>query len=275
MASITKLLLLLFVLSLLLLNVCSSESAAKKKKRRKKRRTRIPEGSSVSSSGSAAQEALSLFNQAQESAEIQKGIQFYKEALRLHPVFPMATWNLGLLYQQSQQFSELEALYSKALSVVHKTSEQEDLSGGSMARQLSAEPTVTTAHQLSSGTVSVVQVPYRAGVLFYLANLRGSFLRQQQQAASDDDTQRIVKVCNHFQATRGFAKPRLFVNDRHCCAMCVLLNLFKDLSTLYNEALVRFVALAVCALSFLTRHFKTYFCRVRSESTPRLCRRQF
>lgn len=197
---------LLLVLLLLLLIVVSSDSAPKKKRRKKKRVMSSQE--SLANSDSAAQ-ALGLFNQAQESVDIQESIHFYKQALRLHPDFPMATWNLGLLYQQSHQFSELEALYSAALSVVHATSEAEDVSGSSLARQLSAEPTVTTAHQLSSGTVSVVQVPYRAGVLFYLANLRGSFRRQQQQqqATSDDDTQRFVKVRQlHENKTLGFER---------------------------------------------------------------------
>jgi len=148
------------------------------KRKSKKGKRKSPSRATRSDAGLAvtAKNALEHFNEAQESmssGQISKSIQHYHAALELFPIFPMATWNLGLLYQQAHMYDDLETLYRNAIS------QEDGIAGSSRSRQthpsladqLSAEPLVQTAHQLSSGSVHVEKVPFRAGVRFYLGNL--------------------------------------------------------------------------------------------------------
>ena len=137
--------------------------------------------------------ALQHFNSAQQSQySVEEKIARYRLALDYQPAFPMAAWNLGILYQQSRRYEALDRLYTDILA--QKVSLVTSTKVSSLSSQLTMEPTVTTAHQLSSGTVSVAQVPFRAGVLFYLANLRGAYQQDASSTATDKKDSNSVEV---------------------------------------------------------------------------------
>lgn len=66
--------------------------------------------------GNIANEALVMYKSAQDPTNSPAtSIELYESALELQPIFPVAQWNLGLLYQQTTQFDKLHSLYSTIL----------------------------------------------------------------------------------------------------------------------------------------------------------------
>ena len=187
----------------------SKTKRKKQKLQQKKKKKKRDWGTGTQLDGDNAAEAraaaaLDHFNAAQgPGLPMAESVQHYRDALHFQPLFPMATWNLGLMYQQTKSYDQLETLYASVVeenaqhfspselppSLLAEASASASFAPG-LAARLAAEPSaVTTAHQLSSGTVSMAQVPYRAGILFYLAQLRGAVLSAGQHTVHQKEVE--------------------------------------------------------------------------------------